>query len=56
MDKEYEKKVRKNILKKIKDLEKKIKENTPCPEGEQDIHLIIHIDEALDSALQAWYY
>lgn len=56
MDKEYEKKVRKNILKKIKDIEKKIEKNTPCPEGEQNIGLLNRIEEELDTILGAWYY
>jgi hypothetical protein len=56
MDKEYEKNIRKKILEKIEDLKKKVKTNEPCPESPQSVDLLIHIDEALDSALQSWYY
>lgn len=51
-----EEKARENILTKIKDLQHKIENNEACPESEQDISLLYHVDECLDECLNNWYY
>jgi len=48
--------IRKRILERIDDLKKKIETNEPCPENEQDIHLLLQIDEELETCLNNWYY
>jgi hypothetical protein len=48
--------IRKKILERLEDLKEKIEENTPCPENEQDLELLIEIDDRLEECLGAWYY
>lgn len=51
-----EDRIRQNILEKIEDLKQKIITKEPCPENEQDLGLLIHISDELDTCLNAWYY
>lgn len=51
-----ENKIRQGLLKHIDDLRKKIAENEPCPEQEQEISLLIEIDDRIIECLGAWYY
>lgn len=55
-DKEYMEKLRKDILSKLEDLKNKIETNEPCPESEQGVHLLVSIDDELESCLNNWYY
>ena len=55
-EQEYEDNLRKRILGKLNDLKEKIETNEPCPELEQDIGLLIHVDERIDECLSSWYY
>jgi hypothetical protein len=50
------KRIRERILEKLEDLSEKIKENTPCPENEQDYDLLVNIDDRLEECLNNWYY
>ncbi len=50
-----------NILSKLKDLEKKIREKEPTPEEQPSesntrLSLLVDIDDHLEEALHNWYY
>jgi len=52
----YTETLRQRILEKLEDLKTKIETNEPCPETEQDIHLLVGIDDELEGCLNNWYY
>ncbi len=53
---DYTKVIRKRILEKLKDLETKIRDNEPLPEGEQGLGLLVEISDNIDLSLNNWYY
>ncbi len=48
--------IRKQILKHLDDLRKKIETNENFPHGEQDIDSLIRIDDNIEECLNNWYY
>jgi hypothetical protein len=52
----FSRNLRKRILESIDDLKNKIERNEPCPENEQDLHLLMGIDDRLEECLNNWYY
>ena len=48
--------IRERALEKLEDLKKKIKENEPTPDKEQDYDLLCDIDDHLEQSLNNWYY
>jgi len=54
--KDYVPKIRKDILKQLKDLKDKIKNNEELPHGEQDIDLLVGIHDRIEECLNNWYY
>lgn len=53
---EYTITLRKRVIEQIDDLREKMVTNEACPEGEQDMELLLEINERLDECLSNWYY
>ena len=47
---------KKRILEKLQDLKEKIEMEEPTPDAQFDDELLCVINEALDEALNCWYY
>lgn len=55
-DKEFEARLRMQIVKKLEDLKEKVETNEDFPESEQDIDSLVWISDSLEEILNAWYY
>jgi hypothetical protein len=53
---EYITELRKNILFNLDDLRKKIENNEPCPEQEQDLDMLVDIYDYIENCLNFWNY
>jgi len=52
----YEKELRRRVRARLLDLTAKIENNEPCPDSQQDYHLLSEIEDKLNECLNNWYY